>query len=61
MINTSNAVGALRKSGGLAIQINENFIRGGDEEHRNICITNSFHDRLLYYPPVNHSTSKSLQ
>jgi len=32
MINTSTAVGALWKSGGLAVQLNENFIRAGDEE-----------------------------
>jgi hypothetical protein len=32
MTNTSPAVGALWKSGGLAVQLNENFIRAGDEE-----------------------------
>ena len=32
MINTSAAVGALWKSGGLAVDLNENFIRVGDEE-----------------------------
>jgi hypothetical protein len=32
MINNSTAVGALWKSGGLAAQLNENFIRAGDEK-----------------------------
>jgi hypothetical protein len=32
MINTSNAVGALWKIGGLAAHLNDNFIRAGNEE-----------------------------
>jgi hypothetical protein len=32
MISTSTAIGALWKSGGLAVELIENFSRGGDEE-----------------------------
>lgn len=41
MITTSTAIGALWKSGGLAVQLNENFIRAGDEEPE-ICALQTY-------------------
>jgi hypothetical protein len=60
MINTSTAIEALWKSGGLAVQLNENFIRAGDEEPEIYALQTHFMRESCIIPPVNHSTSKSL-
>jgi len=58
MINTSTAGGTLWKSGGLAVQLNENFVRAGDEETE-ICALQTYFMIDFYIIPQSTTAHKS--